>query len=51
MKYKLEISSDPDFSMVLDDVSSLLLSGNSHSISGLSYNTYYYYRVRSVLDS
>ena len=51
VKYKLEISSDPDFSMVLEDVSSLLLSGNSHSISGLSYNTYYYYRVRSVLDS
>ena len=38
-----------DFSIALDDVGSVMLSDTYHSMGGLSYNTYYYYRVRSVV--
>ena len=48
--YELEISLASDFSMVLDDIGSVLTSDTFYNIGGLSYNTYYYYRVRSGLD-
>ena len=49
VKYKLEISLASDFSMVLDNIGSVLTSNNFHGVGGLSNNTYYYYRVRSVM--
>ena len=47
VRYALEISSDPDFSV--DSVFSVLVDDTFHTIEDLSFSTYYYYRVRSVL--
>ena len=51
VSYELEISLASDFSMVLDNVGSLLASDTFYGVGGLSYNTYYYYRVRSVVGA
>ena len=45
--YEVDISRDFDFS-VIDD--SYLVSNDNIVASGLLFNTYYYYRVRSIID-
>ena len=50
--YALEVSKSSDFSTLVDGALILVLVTDTfYTIVNLSYNTYYYYRVRSVVSN
>ncbi|MFN9582627.1 MAG: hypothetical protein ACK566_08180, partial [Bacteroidota bacterium] len=46
--YKLDVSTATDFSSFVTGYNDLTVSGTSQSVTGLNYNTLYYFRVRAI---
>ncbi|MBU6158927.1 MAG: DUF1533 domain-containing protein, partial [Bacteroidetes bacterium] len=46
--YKLDVSVASDFSSFVTGYNDLTVSGTSQSVTGLNYNTLYYFRVRAI---
>jgi endo-1,4-beta-xylanase len=49
--YQIDVSTKEDFSTFIDGYKSLLCASNSVTVSGISQNITYYYRIRTVKNS